>query len=225
MNDFTATIIWGLRNLINSSLFLAIFIIAFIEFLMEMPMSLSSVSIALMLEVDILIVIYVVSGRLTALFERRQIEPLLSYPGKTWTLYLSTLIPYLIITVILGLSLIFTNPTLFSVRLSILIATYVLIFFFIVSSLSILIRNSTINVMFLSFLYLIPPIYSLFSTSATKSINGTYLAIESISPFSALLLFQTNYSSTISVDSVIFLSIASLLFLFSLVYLRFADVL
>ena len=194
------------------------------QVLLFTPLSLSTSTVAYLIIIDELVFIFVASGRFASLFERRQIEPLLIYPGKTWKLYIALLVPNLMLATSIGFSLIFSNPTVFSLQLSILIVIYSIEFILISAAISILVKSSTLNSVIISFLFLIPPLYLLVNSSSFYyRPSQENIAISSISPFSAIALLSNGQSALVFDYSIIYFTISVFLLLASILAIRRVD--
>ncbi len=194
------------------------------QVLLFTPLSLSTSTVACLIIIDELVFIFVASGRFASLFERRQIEPLLIYPGKTWKLYIALLVPNLMLATSIGFSLIFSNPTFFSLQLSILIVIYSIEFILISAAISILVKSSTLNSVIISFLFLIPPLYLLLNSSSFYyRPSQENIAISSISPFSAIALLSNGQGALVFDYSIIYFTISVFLLLASILAIRRVD--
>lgn len=222
MSNFIRTIYWGTKILVNSNSVLFIIVLSIIEQLLQNPFSLSITTISLFVTFNILTLFFIMCGRLTSLFERRQIEPFLNYPGETWRLYPAIFIPYIILSTVIAFTLILSSITIYVLHLILLLSIYSIGTVLFVSSLSLITKNSTINMLVISFIYLIPPLY-LLSSGAGGKLPYTTVAIGSVSPFTALVLYPT-HATEISLVAIMFLSVSAVLLLSVVFSIRFLDV-
>ncbi|MHB8397257.1 MAG: hypothetical protein ACYDAZ_08600 [Thermoplasmataceae archaeon] len=223
MSDFARTVRWGIAGLSRSSIVLVLFLLSFLEFLVKTPFSLSSKSLAIIFDLNVMVLVYIATGRMTSLFERKQIEPFLNFPGRIWKLYPALFTPYLIVGIILSLSLLASIPTLLNVKLSMLVIIYSLFFLFSAFSISILLKNSTVNMMIISSLYLVPPLLLLNAASYNGRVPTYVIAAGSVSPLSAIDLFNTSYQPEILQFSLIYLLVSFIILLLSLVSTKVMD--